>query len=162
MTFSLKAALAAALLLAAPALAHEYKVGELTIGHPYAFPSPGRTGAGYLTITNAGDTPDTLTAVEVEGAIASIHTTTTNSAGVAKMAPVESLEVPAHGTVTLAPRAMHIMLMDLAKPLRVGDSLPATLVFEKAGEVAVDFKVDARGREAASETPEKTPDHTGH
>lgn len=162
MTFPLKAALAAALLLAAPALAHEYKAGDLTIGHPYAFPSPGRTAAGYLSITNAGDTPDTLTAVRVEGATASIHTTTTDAAGVAKMSPVDGLDVPPDGTVTLAPRGTHIMLMDLAKPLRVGDSLPATLVFEKAGEVAVDFKVDARGSEAASETPEKTPDHTGH
>ena len=78
------------------------------------------------------------------------------------MSPVDGLDVPPDGTVKLAPRGTHIMLMDLAKPLRVGDSLPATLVFEKAGEVAVDFKVDARVREAASETPEKTPDHTGH
>ena len=162
MTFSLKAALAAALLLAAPALAHEYKAGDLTIGHPYAFPSPGRTAAGYLSITNAGDTPDTLTAVRVEGATASVHTTATDAAGVAKMAPVDGLEVPPHATVTLAPRATHIMLMDLAKPLRVGDSLPATLVFEKAGEVAVDFKVDARGGKADSETKDKMPAHMGH
>lgn len=35
-----------------PGLAHEFKPGDLTIGHPHAFPSPGRTAAGYLTITN--------------------------------------------------------------------------------------------------------------
>lgn len=162
MTSYLKAALAAALLLAAPAMAHEYKVGELTIGHPYAFPSPGKTGAAYLSITNAGDTPDTLTAVTVEGAMASVHATETDGAGVAKMVPMEALEVPAHATVTLAPRATHIMLMDLAKPLRVGDKLPATLVFSQAGEVRVEIQVDARGAEAASETKEKMPGHTGH
>ena len=52
----------AAAAFAAPAGAHEFKLGALTIGHPYAFATPptAPTAAGYLSITNAGTEPDRL------------------------------------------------------------------------------------------------------
>ena len=60
MRFPTLAALAAAMTLAGAAGAHEYKLGDLTIAHPYAIATPAtaRTGAGYLSVTNGGGEPD--------------------------------------------------------------------------------------------------------
>ena len=66
MRFLLSLGLAAALAL--PAAAHEFSVGDLTIGHPHAAATPpgARTGAGYFSVTNAGTEPDRLIAVEAD------------------------------------------------------------------------------------------------
>ena len=51
------------------------------------------------------------------------------------------LNVPAHGSVGLSPGGYHIMFSHLAHPLTKGDTIKATLNFERAGPVAVEFKV---------------------
>jgi periplasmic copper chaperone A len=51
------------------------------------------------------------------------------------------LNIPAHGSVGLSPGGYHIMLTHLAHPLTKGDTIKATLNFEQAGPVAVEFKV---------------------
>ena len=73
-----------------------------------------------------------------------IHRTETDAAGVARMVPVEALEIPPGATVTLEPGGTHVMFMGLTAPFAEGDKIDATLVFEKAGEVAVRFNVEAR------------------
>jgi copper(I)-binding protein len=103
------AALAAAG-LASAAAAHEYKLGDLTIGHPYAIETAAtaKTGAGYLSITNAGSAPDRLLAVEAGFPRVELHATEVDAAGVARMAPVEGLEIGPGETVTLAPQGTHV------------------------------------------------------
>lgn len=61
-TARLAAITVATLALVSPALAHEFKVGEIEIGHPYARAMlPGaKVGGGYLKLTNAGGTDDRL------------------------------------------------------------------------------------------------------
>jgi periplasmic copper chaperone A len=146
-------------MLALPAWAHEFSVGDLTIGHPYAIVTPtgARTGAGYLSVTNEGPEPDRLVAVKADFPRVELHMTEVDAAGVARMAGVEAVEVPPGATVTLAPQGTHVMFMGLTAPLEAGASLPAVLVFEKAGEVAVEFKVETRA-EAAPEPGA----HAGH
>jgi copper(I)-binding protein len=51
------------------------------------------------------------------------------------------LEVPAGGTVTLAPGGYHLMIMGLTKTLEVGGKLELDLVFEHAGKVVVQAEV---------------------
>lgn len=41
------------------------------------------------------------------------------------------------------------MFVGIKTPLAAGETLPVTLVFEKAGDVAVTFDVEARGAGAA-------------
>lgn len=141
------AALAAAAALAMPAAAHEFQAGGLTIGHPHApaTAATARTAAGYLTITNEGDAPDTLVGVRADFPRVELHTTETDAQGVTTMPHVEALEIPPGATVTFAPRGLHVMFMGLAAPFVEGDSVPAVLVFETAGEVPVEFSVEARG-----------------
>ena len=55
------------------------------------------------------------------------------------------LAAPAGGRVELKPRSLHLMFMQLKAPLVAGQTVPVTLQFEKAGSVAVQFRVEAMG-----------------
>lgn len=142
----LAATLFATPLLATPALAHEFKAGELTIGHPYSFevPSSARAAAGYLTVTNAGSAPDRLIAVEAKVGNPMVHLSEEKD-GVARMTHVEAVEIAPGQTVTFAPGGYHIMFTGLSgTSWTAGEKIPATLVFEKTGKVPVVFNVEAR------------------
>jgi copper(I)-binding protein len=55
--------------------------------------------------------------------------------GMMKMNAVDKLALPAGKTVDLKPGGYHVMLMDLVKPLKDGDTVPLQLTFEdKAGK----------------------------
>jgi copper(I)-binding protein len=55
--------------------------------------------------------------------------------GMMKMNAVDRLALPAGKTVDLKPGGYHVMLMDLVKPLKDGDTVPLQLTFEdKAGK----------------------------
>ena len=119
------AALAA--LLALPAAAHEYTAGALTVDHPMAFETPktARVGGGYLTITNGGDSADRLVSISAEGFDeVSLHETTTDDMGVARMSHIDGLDLPAGETVTLKPGGLHIMFMGLdGDPFEEGEEI---------------------------------------
>lgn len=135
------------LAFAGNAPAHDYTVGAIEVGHPFARATPpaARTGAGYLTLTNAGTTEDRLVAVTGEVAERiEIHETTFTD-GVARMRPVAGVAIPPGETVELAPGGIHLMLIGLRHPLVEGEQVPIVLSFEKAGEVAVDLAVEAIG-----------------
>lgn len=137
--------LCAALVISTPSLAHEYTAGALTLGHPYIPAAIGNAPAagGFLTITNAGAEADALIGIEAPFAgMAMLHETVVDGDGVARMSHIERLDIPAGGTVALERGGLHIMFMDLAEPPAEGMMLPATLIFEKAGSVSVEFKVE--------------------
>lgn len=154
----LTAALATSL-LAGSALAHEYKLGDLMIDHPFAFETPttAMSGAGYVTITNMGETDDRLIAVEADFPRVMIHMTEMSD-GVASMRHVDGVDLPAGETVTLAPGGHHIMFMGLnGDPFEAGEAVPTTLVFENAGRLDVAFNVEARDAAAMEDM-----DHSTH
>lgn len=136
------AALAAALSAAMPAVAHEYKAGDITIGHPWTRMSPGPNGAGYMTLANGGSEADRLVAAETAAAAKSqIHRSVTEG-GVSRMLHQENgVVIPAGESVTFAPGGYHVMLIGLKAPIRMGDRVPLTLVFERAGRVDVELSV---------------------
>ncbi len=147
----LAAALSAATALfaaALPAAAHEYRVGDLEIVHPWtrATPPAAKAGGGFLVIKNEGDTPDRLIAATVTVAgHAEIHEMSVTD-GVMKMRELpDGLEIPAHGEIALKPGSYHLMFIDLKEPIKAGESFPGTLTFEKAGKVEVKFKAEPIG-----------------
>lgn len=148
MTRFLLSATTALLLSALPALAHGVTAGALEIIHP-AIPLPAngaKTAAGYFAVVNGGDTPDRLIAVETPIAkMAMVHITETDANGVSTMRHLEAVDLPAGETVVLEPGGMHVMLMGLTDILAEGDMIPATLVFEQAGRVEIEFSVDPAG-----------------
>ncbi len=146
----MKSALCSAILsihlLAGGAAAHEFTAGSLVIEHPYAIETPAtaKTGAGYMSIVNHGDRPDRLIAVRADFPSVGLHGTEVDASGVARMRPLDAVEIPADGTATLEPKGTHVMFMGLTAPLVAGEKIAATLVFETAGEVPVVFNVEPR------------------
>jgi periplasmic copper chaperone A len=139
-------------LSAAPALAQEFKAGDITIDKPWsrATPKGADTGAGYLVIHNNGATSDKLTGGSADFATVEVHEMKTEN-GVMQMRELkDGLAIPAHGTVRLSPGGYHIMFTHLTKPLEKGSKVTATLNFEHGGSVAVEFPVQAVGAGAAA------------
>ncbi|WP_027054402.1 copper chaperone PCu(A)C [Mesorhizobium erdmanii] len=134
--------------------AHEFKVGDLEIGHPWsrATPAGAKVAGGYLTITNNGSTPDRLVSIssDISGK-AELHEMGVKD-GVMTMRPVTGgLEIPAGGKVVLGPGSYHVMFMDLKQAPKQGEMFAATLTFEKAGTVTIKFAVQALGSAAPQE-----------
>ena len=121
-------------------------------------------GAAYMTVTSAVD--DELTDVSVDPSIAAtaeIHemvmaemssdttvsmssettvsmssdTTEMSGPGEMVMQEVDSIAIPAGETVELKPGGYHIMLIDLAAPLEIGQEFDIVLTFANAGDVTV-------------------------
>src|SRR3974390_1810340 len=116
-----------------------------------ATPSGAKTGAVYMTIDNKSSIADRLTGVSSEVAKKlQIHETKTDK-GITKMREISGgLPVPAGGSVVLKPGAYHVMLIDLHKPLKAGETFPLTLVFEKAGEISITVPVQSMGATGAT------------
>jgi copper(I)-binding protein len=152
--FSTAAALAVAI-TAVPvgAGAQGYKAGELTIGHPWSRPTPrgAPTAAGYMTITNTGHALDTLIGASTPAAASLELHQSSMAGGIMRMrAAPEGLAIAPGQTVTLQPGGYHLMFMGPKKPFAVGDHVPATLRFRRAGAVKVEFYVQDAAPEAAS------------
>jgi len=144
-------AAAGAGIAAVPAAAADYDVGSIHISTPWARATPkgAASGAGYMTITNRGTKPDAVSCVSDDAsAQCQIHTMTLEG-GVMKMRPVEGgLEIKPGETVTLQPGGYHIMFVNLKHGLEQGQSVKATLKFEHAGTVDVEYPIAAIGAPA--------------
>jgi periplasmic copper chaperone A len=130
------------------AAAQEFKAGSLEIDQPWsrATPKGAKVAAGYLTIKNTGTDPDRLVsgASPVAGKL-EIHEMSMDK-GVMKMRPVpDGIEIKPGETVELKPGSFHIMMMDLKQQIERGKPFKASLTFQKAGPVEVEFTVVAPG-----------------
>lgn len=134
---------------AVPASAHDFAAGDLTIDHPWsrATPEGARVAAGYASITNNGSEADRLIEVRSDMAASSeIHEMAVDGNGVMTMRPLaDGIEIPAGGEVKLEPGSFHIMFMGPERQFVEGENFAGTLVFEKAGEVEVEFAVEGMG-----------------
>lgn len=124
--------------------AHEIKVGNLVIGHPWSRQSPmaADVAAGFLTIDNTGTEPDRLVKATAEiTPKVQLHDMKMD-ADVMKMVELpDGIPLPAGQMTELKPRSLHIMFMDLKAPVKEGDMIKGTLVFEKAGSLDLEFEV---------------------
>ena len=145
--------------------AHEYRAGSIGIDHPYApAPPPGAPSlAGYLTLVNVGDAPDRLLGATAGFAERVEMHATMMDGDVARMRTLEDgIEIPAGATVALLPGETHLMFVDPAAGLAVGDELPVTLRFERAGETEVVFNVEDGVGPAGSADRTDHGSHDGH
>lgn len=143
-------------LSAAPAFAHEYKVGNLHIGHPWtrATPKGATLGAGYLKITNNGSEADRLVGGSADFSRRfEIHEMKMEGSVMKMRSLPEGIEIKPGQTVELKPGGFHLMFPGLKQPLEEGKKVKGTLRFEKAGSVDVEYKVEAMGG---------APAHHGH
>jgi len=147
-TLRLVLSLLVTLVVATSAFAQDYKLGTLQISQPWARATPASApaGGGFLKITNTGTAPDRLVSASSPAAdIVQVHEMKMDGS-VMRMREVEKgLEIPAGGTVTLAPGGFHLMMMGLKGPLKQGTHVPVTLVFEKAGKIEIELSVAGLG-----------------
>ncbi len=133
--------------------AASYKVGALQITQAWsrATPKGAEVAGAYFKITNTGTTPDRLIggSSPVAGRF-EIHQMTMEN-GVMKMRPVQGgLVIKPGESVDLKPGAYHVMMLDLKQPLNKGDHIKATLNFEKAGSVDIEYNVVGVGETPAA------------
>jgi periplasmic copper chaperone A len=125
-----------------------FKLGDLTVTSPWTRATPGgaKIAGGYLKIANNGTSADRFVGAKSDASDhVEIHEMSMND-GVMKMRPLPNgLEVKPGETVELKSGGYHLMFMDLKQPLKQGDTLKATLQFEKAGPLEVSFNVNALG-----------------
>ena len=143
-------------LMSLSALANNYVLGNLEIIRPWTRVTPvgADVAAGYFEIRNNGDAVDRLMSVDVENVQVSMIHEMQSKDGVMTMRGMSSgLEIPPGGHLTLKPGSLHVMMMGLLKPFKLGEHLHATLHFERSGEIVIDFTVEAIG-----ENPTLVPD----
>ena len=136
----------AAAALPAPAPAHEETIGDIAIMHPWSRPAAqGQNGVIYLEISNRGTADDRLIAVSTPlAARVELHRSTV-AEGIHRMEKVESIPVPAGGTVALAPGGLHVMLIDLKFMLMAEEAIPVAFGFEHAGDITATVSVESGG-----------------
>ena len=144
--------------VAATAFAHDFTVGNLEVGHPYATPSlPGTSnGAAYFeTLENTGSAADRLLrATTPAAARVELHTMAVDAQGVMRMREIDAIALAPHAKIRMRPGSgMHLMLIGLKEPLKDGARFPMTLEFERAGKVDVTVVVQSAipGAAAASQ-----------
>src|SRR5262245_297682 len=118
----------------APVAAHEFhRIGDIVVEQPWSRATAAKVGGAFVTLRNNGARADRL--VKVSSPVAEkaeIHETKIEN-GVATMRPAESVEIkPRGGSVQLKPGGLHIMLMDLKRPLKEGERIKLTFTFERA------------------------------
>ena len=130
-----------------PAEAHDDNVASLRIRHPWSPPTPdgAPTAAAYLTITNTGKQADHLVGVTTAAADRVEAHHMSMSHGVMSMRPIQWGQPIGPGqTVTFAPGGDHLMLIGLKRRLVIGQRLPVTLQFERAGAIKIELAVEPR------------------
>lgn len=132
----------AAALTVTAAQAATYRLGGLEVGQPWSRPAAaGVNGAGYMTLTNRGATPDTLTAIESPAAKRVEMHRSSMSGGLMTMQRIDSVLLPPGKAITFAPAGYHIMLIGLTKAQKAGDLVTATLVFKSGARLKIEFTV---------------------
>jgi hypothetical protein len=118
---------------------------EATDGWMRALPPGQPTAAAYLTLTNPDAAAVRLVAARSEAAErVEIHRSS-QVEGMWRMREIEGLDIPAGGTVILAPGGTHLMLIGLARPLREGETLPIVLEFDNGETLPASVVIKAPG-----------------
>ena len=152
-------------LSASAVFAHGFTLGNLEIHHPASKATlPGQpVGGGFMTITNKGAEADRLVSIaapEVSDDVQIHEMAVENNIMKMRQLP-EGIEIPAGGTVEMKSGGLHVMFMKIKHPFKEGESFKATLTFEKAGPVEVNFKIEA-AKPAAAKGGDASANHEGH
>ncbi len=145
------------LLPASSGYAHDFRAGEIAIGHPWtrAVGASAPTAAGYMVLRNEGAVVDRLIAAGTPMARAIETHQMSMTDGIMRMRPLpDGILLPPGQTVRLEPGGLHLMLIGPMGGLAQGTRVPVTLRFERAGEITVELAVEAAGARASA--------HQGH
>ena len=131
-------------LAATPVLSAESAADAVTVTDAYVreVPPVSQTSAAFMTLGNAGAEAHALVAARSPAAaVVELHTHIMGDDGMHRMREVERVEVPAGGETRLQPGGFHVMLINLTKPLKAGDAVELTLVYEDGTEESLAAEV---------------------
>ncbi len=116
----------------------------IVVSHAWiaAPPTGAPTAAAYATVANYSRAPDALVGAATPAADKLQLHSMIMAGGIMRMRPAASVAIAPSATVDLVPGgAYHFMLIRPKRPLKIGDRIPATLTFAKAGAVRTTFVV---------------------
>lgn len=102
---------------------------------------PGENGAIYFVIHNRGSNADTLNGVSSQVAEAIEIHESKMSGDVVQMQQLDSVPLQPSSEIKFGPGGLHIMLVDLTKELKVGDTVDSTLHFTNFEDINVTVPV---------------------
>lgn len=141
----------------------EITLGDLTLsgGFSRATLPNAPVAGGFMTIVNNGDSDDRLVAASSPvSSRVEIHEMKMENDVMKMRELADGLPIPAGATVKLQPGGYHIMFMQIEAPFVEGETVNATLTFEKAGEVTVPLAIGAPNARGARHGNHS--DHSGH
>lgn len=127
------------LVLAGPVLAE----GRLTVMDAWIRPAPAAMpmAAGYATLSNSGDAPLTVLAVQSDAfRMGALHDTVIEN-GVARMRKLHRLVIAPGETVELAPGGRHLMLMEAREDLPASGRIPVRFLLSDGRRVDTLFDI---------------------
>lgn len=118
--------------------------GKVTVSEQWIKAADGMTSL-FGTVTNDTDEDRTIVkAASDEAGMVQLHeTVSTDSGGTTMQQKKGGFPLPAHQSKVLEPGGDHVMLMDLKKKLRAGDTVEVTLTLDDGTTVDVDAPVKA-------------------
>ncbi len=125
----------------------ESHVQGIEVIQPWA-PNTGKrtmSAAVYFKIKNHSSEDDKLISVASDLAERVMLHRSLEEDGIMRMRHMEELTIPAGGEAALEPGNYHIMMMQLAQPLKRGETFPLTLEFEKAGKMNILVEITGIG-----------------
>ncbi|GAB1344191.1 copper chaperone PCu(A)C [Gemmatimonas sp.] len=101
----------------------------------------GATSGAYVTIVNADSSSVELVGASSTVALAAeVHETMTHE-GMSHMMARTAVAIAPRDSLVMTPGGLHIMLLQLTRPLVAGDSIPVTLRFSAGDSVVVNVPV---------------------
>ncbi len=118
---------------------------KFTVSDPWARPALARgTGAAYFVIENPAPADALIDAQSDVSEIVEIHKTVMAQGDVMQMMKMERIAIPANSKTEFKPGGSHIMFINLKRDLKAGETIALKIVFQNAGEINLQVKVQER------------------
>jgi copper(I)-binding protein len=129
-----------ACLLATLPLAAQAASPTVTVTKPWMrYLLPSLPAAGYMTLTNSGNTAAVLTGAASPACGMLMLHESQDASGMSMMMDIQTITIPANGSVTFAPGGYHLMCMQ--PKMKIGDQLPVTLSFQDGSTLVATLPV---------------------
>ena len=140
---------AMAVILATSLAAYAQRSADIEITAAWARPTvAGQMGTGAFMQLMSRDGARLLGASSDVAGVVEIHEMAMEG-NVMRMRPIRMLDLPPGGTVELKPGGHHIMLMDLKRPLAVGEKIKVNLQLETRDKKLVTQPIEVEVRPRA-------------
>lgn len=106
-----------------------------------AVPPVSKNTAAYFTLKNKGHKEMVLVGAQSKRARVSELHNVIKKEGMMSMTPVKQVVIPAYGQVDFKPGSYHLMMIDLAKPVKEGEMVGVDLMFKDGSKLSVQVPV---------------------